>query len=69
MSSRKDRDFQDVLRTPEAGRVPAVLRVRRGATSDGLRRPELSVSGAAEEPASKPNDAAEVPAIARGSRA
>ncbi len=44
----KDRDFQEFLRTPEAGRIPSVLRVRRAGGND-----------AGEPPATKPNGAAE----------
>jgi hypothetical protein len=55
----KDRDFQDFSRTPEAGRAPALLRVRRVAASDGLRQPEGTANGAPEQPRPKPNGAAD----------
>jgi hypothetical protein len=54
----KDRDFQEFLKAPEAGRVPSVLRVRRAGSND-----------AAELPATKPNGAVEPAGIGRGSRA
>jgi hypothetical protein len=54
----KDRDFQEFLRTPEANRVPSVLRVRRAGSNDSL-----------EPPATKPSGAVEPTGIVRGSRA
>jgi hypothetical protein len=54
----KDRDFQEFLRTPEASRVPSVLRVRRAGGNDAV-----------EQPAMKPNGGAEPVGIVRGSRA
>jgi hypothetical protein len=54
----KDRDFQEFLRTPEANRVPSVLRVRRAGSGD-----------ATEPPASKPNGGAEPASTVRGMRA
>jgi hypothetical protein len=54
----KDRDFQEFLRTPEASRVPSVLRVRRAGSSD-----------AAEQPVSKPNGALGPAGIVQGLKA
>ena len=41
----KDRDFQDVLRTPQAEQVASTLRIRRGPSREG--------KDAAEQPAKK----------------
>jgi predicted transcriptional regulator len=54
----KDRDFQEFLRTPEAGRITPTLRVRRATVSD-----------AAEQANGKPVHAAEVSGSVRVQRA
>ncbi len=54
----KDRDFQEFLRTPEANRVPSVLRIRRATSNDAV-----------EQPVSKPNGGVEPVGIVRGLRA
>ena len=53
----KDRDFQDFLRTPEAGRVPPSLRVRR-----------LGQNGSAPEAANGSARVAKSPEIAHDPR-
>jgi hypothetical protein len=64
----KDRDFQDFLRTPDAGRAPSLLRVRRVVAGDGIRQPEANTNEAAETPRPKPNSTTQTPAIERGSK-
>jgi hypothetical protein len=50
----KDRDFQEFLKTPQAARVPSMLRVRKSPSN-----------GAAEQPAKKSVAAVESPTTAR----
>ena len=52
----KDRDFQDFLKTPEARKVTATLRIRKvpasEATEDLPKRPALAAELVAQAPAS-----------------
>ena len=54
----KDRDFQEFLKTPQAGQVPSTLRIRKTASHD-----------AAEQPAKKPAAVAESAASPRAGKA
>lgn len=58
----KDRDFQEFLKSSQAGRITPTLRIRKGPSND-----------AAEPPAMKPTNGgrstAQAPAVAAGSKA
>jgi hypothetical protein len=46
----KDRDFQDFLKTPQAGKVPSTLRIRKApvaeATAPVVQKPAIAASSA-----------------------
>ena len=48
----KDRDFQEFLRTPEAQRITATLRVRRAVDNERAETPERKPVSAASSPTS-----------------
>ena len=58
----KDREFQELLRTPEAQRITPTLRVRRAAAIDAAEPP-------VKKPASTASSSPQTPAVAAGSKA